>query len=475
MSRLDTLRAALPPHIPLLHPATPAFAAARRCYVARPGVAPLAVARPASPADVAAVVRACAASGVPFAVRGGGHDADARCQVDGALMLDMRGVGHVEVEEAEGGMMRRARVGGGVLMGELCRRLGEMGLGTAVGSVASVGYTGWATLGGYGPFSASRGLGCDNIVGARLVDAAGAPLEAGAELLKGIRGAGGAFGVITELTVKVYPQQQEMLSSMLAFDSGDLARTWAAYAAGLEALQLAGGDVPRALQLQPVGMDTPAGKAFAVLATWTGADLAAGRAWIGRVAGLLVRDDGGGGGGGHVPCLSQGAAAPAMTPEAFVRANEALVRHGSFGRSYSLNFRRFTPATAQALARGHRRVPPAGCLLSVHMLRAPAEGEGEGQASVFAAREQHHMLELVAITHDETIQAQAEAWAREVIRDLKESDPENILESSYVALVGEGEADYKKIYGQHYDELLALKKKYDPENVFRYAVPRLLG
>jgi FAD/FMN-containing dehydrogenase len=72
------------------------------------------------------------------------------------------------------------------------------------GTVASVGYVGWATLGGYGPFSTSHGLGADQIVGARLVNAKGELIDAGAELLEGIRGAGGIFGVIVELTVKVY-------------------------------------------------------------------------------------------------------------------------------------------------------------------------------------------------------------------------------------------------------------------------------
>ncbi len=71
-----------------------------------------------------------------------------------------------------------------------------------------MGYVGWATLGGYGPFSTSHGLGVDQIVAAKVVNAKGELVEADAELLQGIRGGGGIFGVIVELTIKVYPLKE---------------------------------------------------------------------------------------------------------------------------------------------------------------------------------------------------------------------------------------------------------------------------
>lgn len=78
--------------------------------------------------------------------------------------------------------------------------------------MATVGYVGWCTLGGYGPFSSLHGLGVDQIVGAKLVDPKGEIVDADAELLKGIRGGGGIFGAIVELTVKVYPLKEVRLS-----------------------------------------------------------------------------------------------------------------------------------------------------------------------------------------------------------------------------------------------------------------------
>jgi len=113
----------------------------------------------------------------------------------------MRDIAYVNVDK----QCSTAKVGGGVLLAGLAKALAKEGLATAIGTNTSVGYVGWATYGGYGPFSANYGLGVDQIVGAKLVDANGKIVEADERLLKGIRGAGGVFGVIVELTIKVYP------------------------------------------------------------------------------------------------------------------------------------------------------------------------------------------------------------------------------------------------------------------------------
>lgn len=184
----------------------------------------LGLARPRTAADVASVVSFCAARALPLVVRAGGHDCGARTQVPGALMLDLRDICHVHVGEEddddandadEGGSgageqqgvprQRTARVGGGCLLAGLLAALEARGLTTPVGTISSVGYVGWAVAGGYGPLSGRFGLGVDQIVGARVVTAAGEVVEAEGELLRGLRGAAGALGVVVEVTIKVYP------------------------------------------------------------------------------------------------------------------------------------------------------------------------------------------------------------------------------------------------------------------------------
>lgn len=81
------------------------------------------------------------------------------------------------------------------------------------GTVASVGYVGWSTLGGYGPLTSHYGLGVDQILGAKIINARGEVQTADEEILVGIRGGGGSLGIITELTIKVYPVPKVRLST----------------------------------------------------------------------------------------------------------------------------------------------------------------------------------------------------------------------------------------------------------------------
>ncbi|KAI1813753.1 FAD-binding domain-containing protein [Poronia punctata] len=436
------------PPLPLIKPSNADFEATRLCYVRRDTV-PSAIARPQNAEHVQALVRYCTEKGVDFVVRGGGHDCAGRSQVHDALSIDMRDIKHVHVSEDK----KTAAVGGGILFRDLAKELDARGLVTPMGSVASVGYVGWATLGGYGPFSTSHGLGVDQIVGAKVVNAKGELVEAGEELLQGIRGGGGIFGVIVELTIKVYPLK-ELLVSLLVFDSSDLKATWTSYAEGYEKL-VAEQPLPRALQLQMFGIELPGlGKVMAVGATWADADHEEGKRWINKIAALGK-------------CLLNNPEPQSVSK--YIAFNESLLVYGSYGRCYTLNLGKKTQRTAEVLAKFTESIPGGAVAVSVHALRAPAPSE----EAVFGARVEHIMLELVCTTPVAEIAPKAADLARATIQELKETDAENVLESSYVSLLGEEDSDYRKIYGSHYDKLVQLKKKYDPDNVFKYAVPQL--
>lgn len=240
----------------------------------------------------------------------------------------------------------------------------------------------------------------------------------------------------------------------MIFDSSDLKAAWTSYAEGYEKL-VAEEPLPRALQLQPFGIELPGlGKVLAVGATWADADQEEGKKWFGKIAALGT-------------CILNNPEPKSVSE--FTAFNETLVVYGSYGKAYSINLRKYSKKTAEVLAKYTELIPGGGIAISVHSLRAPAAGK----ESVFGSRVDHLMLELVAMTGVQELEAKGAEWSRNLIQDLKDADPENVLDSSYVSLVGEDEADYKSIYGPHYDRLVALKKTYDPNNVFKYAVPRL--
>ena len=242
--------------------------------------------------------------------------------------------------------------------------------------------------------------------------------------------------------------------SLLIFESSNLPLTWGSYAAGYEKL-IAEESVPRALQLQSFGIELPnLGKVLAVGATWTSPDHDEGRRWIGKVAKF-----------GN--CLMNNPEAKSVM--SYVEFNETLLTYGSYGRAYTLNIKKLTLKTAGVLGKHTALLPGGSIALSVHTLRDPVPNE----ASVFGSRVDHHMIELVAMTPQRELEIKGSEWARQLLKDLREEDPDNVMDSSYVSLSGDEDSNYKKIYGSHYDGLVELKKKVDPENVFRHAVPRL--
>jgi FAD/FMN-containing dehydrogenase len=189
------------PTIQYATPNSPNYSTLRATYTLDNPATPFAIVRPQNAEDVAAVVKFARSNGIKPVVRSGGNSLFWKSMIHDAFIIDMRDISYVNVNHS----MTSATIGGGILFTDLGERLTKEGLATALGTIPFIGYVGWSTYGGYGPFSAQYGLGCDNIIGARVVNWRGEVAEADADMLRGIRGAGGAFGPIVELTIKLYP------------------------------------------------------------------------------------------------------------------------------------------------------------------------------------------------------------------------------------------------------------------------------
>lgn len=202
-AQLSALEAFLQDHptIKYIPPSSSEYASARKVWNNARRDNPLAVVQPQSPSDIAAIIKFARSNSVPFTLRSGGYNLEGRSVVENALLIDLRALDAVTIASDR----KSSTVQGGVLLGELESKLWEEGLVTPTGTIPRVGYIGWATYGGYGPFSSQWGLGADQILGATVINPDGEIITADETLLQGIRGAGGLFGVIIDLTVKVYP------------------------------------------------------------------------------------------------------------------------------------------------------------------------------------------------------------------------------------------------------------------------------
>ncbi len=171
---------------------------------------PAAIVRCVGTDDVRTSVRFAREHDLPLAVRGGGHNVAGTAGVDDGLVIDLSEMNDVTVDAAAG----RARAGGGATWADLDAATQAHGLATPGGVVSATGIGGLTLSGGLGWLRRKHGLACDNLVAATLVAADGTVHEVDAdrdpELLWGLRGGGGNFGVVTELTYQLHPVGPEV-------------------------------------------------------------------------------------------------------------------------------------------------------------------------------------------------------------------------------------------------------------------------
>jgi FAD/FMN-containing dehydrogenase len=185
---------------------------------------PEAIVRPRSADDIAAALRGARASGLPVAVRGGGHHIAAFGSVDDGLSIDLSLLREVSVDPDR----RIARVEGGALWSDVDRATQPYGLATAAATIASVGVAGFTLGGGIGRLARAHGLAADNLVSVELVTAAGRHVTASAEenpsLFWALRGGGGNFGVVTAFEFALHDIGPEVWAGPLVYRIDDAPR-----------------------------------------------------------------------------------------------------------------------------------------------------------------------------------------------------------------------------------------------------------
>ncbi|KAL1874174.1 hypothetical protein Plec18167_006109 [Paecilomyces lecythidis] len=436
------------PKIPCVIPSSPEYAALRATFIIDNPAVPIAIVRPQNADDVSTIVSFCVDHEIPFVVRSGGNNLFGKSQVHDALTIDMRDIKYCRVDYSK----RFAEIGGGILAGKLVEDLSNAGVMTASGTVDFIGYVGWSTYGGYGPFSGNFGYGFEQILGAKVVNWKGEILDADLELLKGIRGAGGSFGIIVEMTIKVYPLTK-ILTGIMLYDASDVEATVVNYCQGLQKLRDEG--FPRQLCVAPLFLHTGDGLKLASHFMWSDDDDTAGFKWLEKVSKL-----------GKV----------LYNP---VRKTTVLDGMSDFktiippdGRASvnTVSLRALTKEVTAVMAKYVQRMPRyAGNGFAIHL--GPKPSDSSLKNSVFGATESHLMLELLATPRSEEGVEESRKWGAEFLRGLLETNPKNILPTTYINLTPPGRTTLDQIYGANFSFVMALKRKYDPKDVLRLAVP----
>lgn len=166
---------------------------------------PALIARCHGVADVITAVAFARQHSLLTAVRGGGHNVAGNAVCDDGLVIDLSPMKGIRVDPAA----RTVRAQGGVTWGEFDRETQAFGLATTGGLVSSTGMAGFTLGGGIGWLTRKYGLACDNLRSVDLVTAEGRFLTASrtehADLLWGVRGGGGNFGIVTAFEYDLHP------------------------------------------------------------------------------------------------------------------------------------------------------------------------------------------------------------------------------------------------------------------------------
>jgi hypothetical protein len=184
------------------------YNATRAVYNAMFDRKPAVIARCANTEDVAKAVNFGREHGLLMAVKCGGHSIAGFSSVDDGLLIDLSLMRGVEVDPEK----RVARVQGGALHVDVDGATQVHGLATPLGQISTTGVGGLTLNGGFGYLSRLHGLSCDNLIGSEVVLADGSVVRASddenADLMWGLRGGGGNFGIVTRFEFRLHEVSQ---------------------------------------------------------------------------------------------------------------------------------------------------------------------------------------------------------------------------------------------------------------------------
>jgi len=173
---------------------------------------PLAILRVENEADVAAGIRVAREFDLPLAIRAGGHSAPGFGNVDNGLVIDVRELQHVVIDDEA----QTIACGSGLNWKQFDAVTSAHGLAVTGGRVSGTGIAGLTIGSGSGWLERAMGLTSDSLIGLRLVTADGDIVDSDddPELVWAHRGGGGNFGVITELRFQLRPLGPTVLGGL---------------------------------------------------------------------------------------------------------------------------------------------------------------------------------------------------------------------------------------------------------------------
>jgi FAD binding domain/Berberine and berberine like len=434
----------------LIQPGDPTYDEHRTVWNGSIDRSPAVVVRCASAQDVVGAVGLAGESGLQTAVRGGGHSFPGLSTCDDGIVIDLSGMKGIEVDPEA----RTARVEAGVLLGELDGATQEHGLAVPAGIVTHTGLAGLTLGGGIGWLHRKYGLTIDQLLSATMVTAGGDVVRASEtenpDLFWGLRGGGGNFGVVTDFEFRLNPLGPTVLAGPIFWlmeESPEVLRFYRDWIAEAPDELMTIVIHRKAPPVDFVPPELHGRLVVAVVCCWAG-DLEEGDRVI-----RPLREFGS-------PVLDLCAPKPFVAHQAMF---DPSFPHGRWYYMRSCDVAELTDEVIDLTVEHSMRIQSPLTTFPIWQLGGAIRQIGHDETA-FNGRAVGHTFNVTCCTEDEEGFEQERTWAREFWSAL-----EPFHTSVYVNfLMDEGQDRVREAYGpEKYERLRALKRQYDPENLFR--------
>lgn len=444
-SAIDNLRARLGSRVTT--PLDAGYDTERATFNATVQRRPAAIVRVHSDDEIAAAIGAAGELGLPIAVRGGGHNVAGHAVADGSLVVDLRDMRTVTVDPVR----RIARVAGGAQWDDVDAPAWAHHLAVVGGTFGDTGVGGLTLGGGIGWLMGTQGLTCDNLVRAEVMTSSGERVVAGVdgdpELLWALRGGGGNFGVVTTFEFQLA-------------DPGQI--TGGSLVYPLRAAELVSRRVAEVAATAPDELSL-----FIVIRVHddaiapTPSEVSVGIAWTGHPGKLDA----------VLAPLRQGMplASDSIGPMSYLDI-QAMSGRIPFGlRHYWKGhfLRTLGEPSIAGIVEALDGPPGAMGAVLIESIRGVARREPEGGAA-FGQRAANWNATALGIWADPAQDELQVAWARRLADRLR---PDSLAGAGYAnyAPVDETPERVQATFGpDRYHRLAAVKRRYDPDNRFRF-------
>jgi FAD/FMN-containing dehydrogenase len=435
----------------LVLPSDEPYESARRVWNGSVDRRPALIARCSGVVDVVRAVEFARERDLLVAVRGGGHNVAGHGTCDGGIVIDLSPMRGMSLDLARGTI----RVQAGATWGDLDHETQAFGLATTGGLVSTTGIAGFTLGGGLGWLMRKHGLACDNLLATELVTAGARILRASAkenaDLLWGLRGGGGNFGIVTAFELQLHPVGPVVAAGAIVFrgeHAGDLLRFYRDWVEGV-----------------PEELTTAVTLATAASAPFLPEAVHGKRVAIVSVCYAGEPED------GMTECRSLkeygSPVADLIRPMPYTAMQTLVDRQwdpGAHNYLKSSYLRSLDDGAIETLLRAYERAQSPESKIALYHLGGAVARIAAGETA-FDHRDAPYLLNIAARWTDPAESDLHIGWARELHSSMRSFATGGV----YVNFLGEeGHEGVRAAYSERtYQRLVALKNSYDPTNLFR--------